>query len=131
MDKANRGGTLTSLMPLIFFFVLCCGVLACIFARAADLSYQAGRLNTAVQICRSGAEVYTACGSAAQTEETLGGLYFDLTGEPVSREEAQLRLTIREQDREGLGQAEFEIHGMDGEPVYTLTASVFRKEGQP
>lgn len=137
MDKTTHPRSqLTPLMLLVFFFVLCCGVLACVFARAADLSVQAGQLNSAVQLCRSGAEVFSASGSAEQTYAALGGMYFDSNGDPATEEEAELYLTIREQTASGIRQAVFSVCTMDDELVYTLTASAFPsqipwKEGEP
>lgn len=134
MDRhIRRGGALT---PLVLFFVLCCGILACVFARAADLSAQAGRLNTAVQICRNGGEIFTGCGSPEQTQQMLGGPYFALDGTPVPEEEAGLVLTIRAQEENGVSRAVLTVCDVDGETVYDLAVSVCssqitRKEGRP
>lgn len=117
MAKKFRGG----LMPLIFFFVLCCGLMACVFARAADLSVRAEQLNSAVQICRNGVEIFTAQGSTGEVQDILGGPYFTLDGERAWGDDAALCLHVQEQDL-GLRQAVFTVTTLEGEEVYSLTA---------
>lgn len=126
---ARRLGFMLPLVLFVLFFIICCGVLSSVFAKSADLSIQAQQLNTAVQLCRNGAEVYAACGSLEQTEKTLGGTFFDNNGTPVEKKDARLYLTMEEKDGEyGVRYAVMEAYSAEGEFLYTLTAASYSGE---
>lgn len=123
---AQRLGFMVPLILFILFFIICCGVLSSVFARSADLSAKAQLLNTSVQLCRNGAEVYTSCENLAQTKKAMGGTYFDSNGNPSPQKDAALYITMRETPGEsGVRYIILEAFAVDGERLYTLTAGSY------
>lgn len=123
---AQRLGFMVPLILFILFFIICCGVLSSVFARSADLSARAQFLNTAVQLCRNGGEIYASSGSMAQVQKALGGTYFDGSGNPAGQKDAQLYITLRETAGEkGVRYGILEVFSMSGERLYSLTAASY------
>lgn len=63
MNEQKSGSRLGFMIPtlvLVLIFVVCCGVLAGIFARSAAVSARAEQYGTAVQQCRNAAEAFRA-----------------------------------------------------------------------
>lgn len=115
---ARRLGFMAPVLLFVLFFVMSCGILACVFARSAQLSAQARQLEAAVQISRSAAEAFVACGSADEAN-LLVGTSFDETGAPTR--EGILHLTIRETALENMQSAVIEVADPSGNVIYSLT----------
>lgn len=56
----HRMGFMTPLLVFVLAFVACCGVIACVFLRAAVISDEAARESAGIALCRSAAEAFRA-----------------------------------------------------------------------
>lgn len=59
-ETRHRMGFMTPLLVFVLAFVACCGVIACVFLRAAVISDEAARESTGIALCRSAAEEFRA-----------------------------------------------------------------------
>lgn len=125
-EKRRSGNHLGFMIPLVLFvlfFVVCCGVLACVFLRASALSDQAGAYNDGIQLCRNQAELCRAEGMEP-------GVYcYDRNLMPVSDADAVYTVTVEaetEQTPAGLLQTGTVSVRLDGEePIYSLDVAVY------
>lgn len=123
-EPRSRLGYLVPVICFVAFFMVCCGVCACVFARASSLTAQAESLNTAVQLCRNTAE---RCRSGADWED---GETLDRYDEAMCPAEngAYWVAVTRERGEDGLGTARIRA-GKDGaEALYTLEIRVYLPE---
>ena len=59
-ETRHRMGFMTPLLVFVLAFVACCGVIACVFLRAAVISDEAARESAGIALCRSAAEEFRA-----------------------------------------------------------------------
>ena len=59
-ETRHRMGFMTPLLVFVLAFVACCGVIACVFLRAAVISDEAARESAGIALCRSAAEAFRA-----------------------------------------------------------------------
>ena len=59
-ETRHRMGFMTPLLVFVLSFVACCGVIACVFLRAAVISDEAAYKSAGVALCRSAAEEFRA-----------------------------------------------------------------------
>lgn len=57
-ETRHRMGFMTPLLVFVLAFVACCGVIACVFLRAAVISDEAARESAGIALCRSAAEEF-------------------------------------------------------------------------
>ena len=57
-ETRHRMGFMTPLLVFVLAFVACCGVIACVFLRAAVISDEAARESAGIALCRSAAEAF-------------------------------------------------------------------------
>lgn len=104
MDDRNnhRLGDLVPLVLFVLLFVVCCGVMACVFLRAASVNESAGAYDAGVQLCRNQAELCRAAGIPEGTavyyydedfrEVADGGAYYvTVTGKTEKTAAGQLQ----------------------------------------
>ena len=110
-------GRLAMAGPMVLFvgvFVVCCGILTCVFFRSAQLSREAQQYNEAVVLCRSQAERLRAGGTLAS--ETC----FDDSLAECGREDAALLLRARSESRESCRVWTLTACTPEGTEVYSL-----------
>ena len=93
-SAARRLGFMAPLLLFVLLFVLCCGVLVCVFLRSDAVSRDAAAYDDAVTLCRSEAERFRSGDCAADGTQ----LYFDALLSPSSPEEAAYCLDFQRQD---------------------------------
>ena len=122
---ARRLSFMTPLLLLVLFFVLCCGVLSCVFIRSAAISREAEIYNASVTLCRSEAERFRA-NAAAEGEQ----LCFDADFSPCAAEESVYTLRVERTAAETpagtLETAVLSAGATGAEPVYSLTVTAYR-----
>lgn len=59
-ETRHRMGFMTPLLVFVLAFVACCGVIACVFLRAAAVSDEAEYKSAGIALCRSAAEEFRA-----------------------------------------------------------------------
>ena len=122
---ARRLSFMTPLLILVLFFVLCCGVLSCVFIRSAAISREAEIYTASVTLCRSEAERIRA-GAAGESER----LFFDAGFAPCKAEVSVYTLLIEraaaETDAGRLEPAVLSAGATGSEPVYSLTVTAYR-----
>lgn len=59
-ETRHRMGFMIPLLVFVLAFVACCGVIACVFLRAAVISDEAARESAGIALCRSAAEEFRA-----------------------------------------------------------------------
>lgn len=59
-ETRHRMGFMTPLLVFVLAFVACCGVIACVFLRAAAVSDEAAYKSAGIALCRSAAEEFRA-----------------------------------------------------------------------
>lgn len=121
MNETKIGGRLLHLVPMILFvlvFVVCCGTLAGLFVRSADVSARAGQKNQAVQLCRNQAERFRA------GEE--------MPGSPVSFAGGEITVAVSREDCPAgkMLHAEITAISEDGNILYTLNAARYVLDGR-
>lgn len=115
-NSASRG-RLVMVGPMVLFvgvFVVCCGILTCVFFRSAQLSREARQYNEAVVLCRSQAERLRAGETLAP--ETC----FDAALAECGREDAAFLLRARSESREGCRAWTLTVCTPEGKAVYAL-----------
>lgn len=121
---ARRLSFMTPLLLLVLFFVLCCGVLSCVFIRSAAISREAEIYNASVTLCRSEAERFRAGASEGEW------LRFDAALSPCTAEESVYTLRVERTAAEtpaGTVETAVLSAGATGaEPVYSLTVTAYR-----
>lgn len=120
----NRLGHLVSVVGFVAFFIACCGVCACVFARAAAVTREAEIRNTAVQLCRNQAELCRA-GEGWEEETTL--LRFDSSLCPAEDGAFWVRV-CRSEEEAGLGTAVIQAGSTDTDALCTLEVTVYLPE---
>ena len=117
--------------PLLLFvllFVICCGVLACVFVRADATSREAKVYNAAVSLCRSQAERLRS-GEIPEDGETL---YFDRQLQTCEKEKGVYRVTFETKMTEEKNETMCKVTisaGKAGEKsAYRLESMVYRPQ---
>lgn len=121
MNERKVSGRLLHMVPMILFvlvFVVCCGTLAGLFLRSADVSARAGQRNAAVQFCRNQAERFRA------------GEEMPMSPIPFKGGEMTAAVTREECSAGQLLHAEFTAISEDGEILYTLNAARYVSDGR-
>lgn len=135
MNEARTSGNVRRMgmmIPLVLFvlgFVLCCGVLAGVFLRAAAINARAGDCTAGVQLCRNTAEL---CRSGQGDD--LSVRYYDEKYGQTEKTEASYYVTvICREEPAGIGILRVHTitaYNMEAEPLYTLEAAVYLPEGE-
>lgn len=123
--SAARMSFMIPLLIFVLFFVLCCGILACVFLKAADETARAEQYDAGVQLCRNQAEILRSI--KEPTGDTV--LYFDSERRQTAPESAEYCLTLTETLTDTaagkLRQTLIEAFGADGGKLYELTVTVY------
>ena len=123
-EQRSRLGYLVPVICFVAFFMACCGVCACVFARAASQTAQAESLNTAVQLCRNTAEI---CRSGEGWEDGESLDWYDGTMR-LSETGAYWVAVTRTTAENGLGTARIRAGKNGAEALYTLEIRVYLPE---
>ena len=113
----NAAGRLAMVGPMVLFvgvFVVCCGILTCVFFRSAQLSREAARYNEAVALCRSQAERLRA-GERPERES-----WFDDSLSECAPEDGVYLLRAEQETREGCTVWSLTVCTPEGERLYGL-----------
>lgn len=121
---------------LIALFALICAILTQVFARAAELSNDAGNLNNAVQICRNAAEIYRNSSSFEEAKEAvgiddtqnMGAAAYDEKLNATTADKGVYSLTASEvkSNEDDIESCIFSVY-KDGELIYSLQTSRVNK----
>ena len=95
-QNAQRMGFMVPLILFVLLFVLCSGVIACVFLRASAISRDTEAYNAAVTLCRNQAE----CIRAGEIPADGSVLYYDEALQPASQATAAYYLVIEDQAQE-------------------------------
>ena len=130
-SQHTRLGYMLPILLFVLFFVLCSGVLACVFLKAETVSNQAGNLNSGVQLCRNEAERFR---SGVDAPEGKLVCYYNEDLQPVDEADAQYYVTL-EASREPSGAGNLDTavicaFTMAGERLYDLDVTVYRPDGR-
>ena len=79
-ETRHRMGFMTPLLVFVLAFVACCGVIACVFLRAAVISDEAARESAGIALCRSAAEAFRAGEIPENVESIFHKRYDKLCG---------------------------------------------------
>ena len=125
--NARRMGMMIPLVLFVLVFVVCCGVLAGVFLRAADINARAGDCTAGVQLCRNTAELCRA-GQAAG----LSQCFYDAHYQPTAEGAASYRVTVNFRDEAAaagiLRSYTITAYGTGQEPLYSLEVTVYLPE---
>ena len=119
--ERSRLGYLVPVICFVAFFMACCAVCACVFARAAAVTEEAEQLSTAVQLCRNQAEL---CRAGLGWEEEEGEARFDGSFRESEAGQYWVRVT-RSCSEDGLGTALISAGTEGGEALCTLEVTVY------
>ena len=119
--ERSRLGYLVPVICFVAFFMACCAVCACVFARAAAVTEEAEQLSTAVQLCRNQAEL---CRAGLGWEEEEGEARFDGSFRESEAGQYWVRVT-RSCSEDGLGTALISAGTEGGEALCTLEVKVY------
>lgn len=115
--RSHVGSRLAMAGPMVLFvgiFVVCCGILTCVFLRSAQLSREAEQYNAAVVLCRSQAERLRS----GETPEARACFDGSLTRcEPG---EAAFLMLADRQDRDGCSVWTLTVCTPEEAPIYSL-----------
>lgn len=95
-QNAQRMGFMVPLILFVLLFVLCSGVIACVFLRASAISRDTEAHNAAVTLCRNQAE----CIRAGEIPADGSVLYYDENLQPADQPSAAYYLVIEDQTQE-------------------------------
>ena len=119
--ERSRLGYLVPVILFVAFFMACCAVCACVFARAAAVTEEAEQLSAAVQLCRNQAEL---CRAGLGWEEEEGEARFDGSFRESEAGQYWVRVT-RSCSEDGLGTALISAGTEGGEALCTLEVKVY------
>ena len=119
--ERSRLGYLVPVICFVAFFMACCAVCACVFARAAAVTEEAEQLSTAVQLCRNQAEL---CRAGLGWEEEESEARFDGSFRESEAGQYWVRVT-RSCSEDGLGTALISAGTEGGEALCTLEVKVY------
>ena len=119
--EGKRLGYLVPVVCFVAFFMACCAVCACVFARAASVTEEAERFSAAVQLCRNQAE---RCRAGLGWEESSSEARFDDSFREDPEGAYWVRVT-RSLSEDGLGTAYVSAGAEGGEALYTLEVKVY------
>ena len=119
--ERSRLGYLVPVICFVAFFMACCAVCACVFARAAAVTEEAEQLSTAVQLCRNQAEL---CRAGLGWEEEESEARFDGSFRESEAGQYWVRVT-RSCSEDGLGTALISAGTEGGEALCTLEVTVY------
>lgn len=125
--NARRMGMMIPLVLFVLGFVLCCGVLAGVFLRAAAINARAGDSTAGVQLCRNTAEL---CRSGQGDD--LSVRYYDENYGQTEKTEASYYVTVTCRE-EPAGAGTLRLHtimaySMEAEPLYSIEVAVYLPE---
>lgn len=119
--ERSRLGYLVPVICFVAFFMACCAVCACVFARAAAVTEEAEQLSTAVQLCRNQAEL---CRAGLGWEKEESEARFDGSFRESEAGQYWVRVT-RSCSEDGLGTALISAGTEGGEALCTLEVTVY------
>ena len=119
--ERSRLGYLVPVILFVAFFMACCAVCACVFARAAAVTEEAEQLSAAVQLCRNQAEL---CRAGLGWEEEESEARFDGSFRESEAGQYWVRVT-RSCSEDGLGTALISAGTEGGEALCTLEVTVY------
>ncbi|MGN1027338.1 MAG: hypothetical protein ACI4P4_13155 [Faecousia sp.] len=119
--ERSRLGYLVPVILFVAFFMACCAVCACVFARAAAVTEEAEQLSAAVQLCRNQAEL---CRAGLGWEEEVSEARFDESFREAEAGSYWVRVK-RSLSEEGLGTAVICAGAEGGEALCTLEVKVY------
>ena len=119
--ERSRLGYLVPVICFVAFFMACCAVCACVFARSAAVTEEAEQLSAAVQLCRNQAEL---CRAGLGWEEEESEARFDGSFRESEAGQYWVRVT-RSCSEDGLGTALISAGTEGGEALCTLEVKVY------
>lgn len=119
--ERNRLGYLVPVILFVAFFMACCNLCACVFARAAAVTEEAEQLSAAVQLCRNQAEL---CRAGLGWEKEASEARFDESFRESETGSYWVRVT-RSLSEDGLGTAVISAGAEGGEALCTLEVTVY------
>ena len=129
---SRRLGFMGPLLLFVLLFVAGCGVMACVFLRAAAVSTRAESYNAAVSLCRSEAECWRAGQLRGQSETEP--LYFDRELAPANADNAASCLWIAQSvEPTAAGQLQTAVITActpAGEEIYRIEAQAYGPQGE-
>ena len=117
---ARRLSVMAPLLLFVLVFVVCCGVVSCVFARANAISRSAAVYDDAVALCRDRAARFRAGEPLAETA------YFDADLQPCAEADAVYCVTASVTVADGVETAALAAGEAGQEPVYRLEAAACR-----
>ena len=127
-STVRRLGFAGTLLLFLLLFVMCCGVLACVFVRAGAVSHSAELYNASVTLCRSEAEKLRS-GEIPEEGQTL---YFDDRLQNCTEEKGIYCVTVdRKTDSTAVGEMyrmTISAGAIGSEPVYRLESTVYQPQ---
>ena len=119
--ERSRLGYLVPVILFVAFFMACCAVCACVFARAAAVTEEAEQLSAAVQLCRNQAEL---CRAGLGWEEEVSEARFDESFRETEAGAYWVRVT-RSLSEDGLGTAIVYAGAEGSQALCTLEVTVY------
>lgn len=119
--ERSRLGYLVPVILFVAFFMACCAVCACVFARAAAVTEEAEQLSAAVQLCRNQAEL---CRAGLGWEEEVSEARFEGSFRESEAGFYWVRVK-RSLSEDGMGTALISAGPEGGEALCTLEVKVY------
>ena len=119
--ERSRLGYLVPVILFVAFFMACCAVCACVFARAAAVAEEAEQLSAAVQLCRNQAELCRA-GLGWEEEESEARFEGSFRENPEGAYWVRVKRSLSE---DGLGTAVISAGAEGGAALCTLEVKVY------
>lgn len=119
--ERSRLGYLVPVICFVAFFMACCAVCACVFARSAAVTEEAEQLSAAVQLCRNQAEL---CRAGLGWEEEVSEARFEGSFRESEAGFYWVRVK-RSLSEDGMGTAVISAGAEGGEALCTLEVKVY------
>lgn len=131
-ETSHRLGFMTPLLIFVLAFVACCGVIACVFLRAAGISDEAARKSAGVSLCRSAAEEFRAGNIPESGEKRFFSENLADCEEADVCYYTETEVNAEESKTGTVYIGKITAYAADREEIYTLTVHCYRsKEETP
>ena len=132
-ETRHRMGFMTPLLVFVLAFVACCGVIACVFLRAAAVSNEAAYKSAGVSLCRSAAEAFRAGEIPADGEKTYFTKDMASCAEADAYYYVETKVSAGETDTGTLYAGDITAYtGEQNQEIYTLHIRCYQpNEGMP
>lgn len=131
-ETRHRMGFMTPLLVFVLAFVACCGVIACVFLRAAVISDEAAYKSAGVSLCRSAAEEFRAGEIPENGEKTYFTENMSVCAEADAYYYIKTEVRAEETDTGTMYTGDITAYTADDQKIYTLNIHCYQpKEGTP